>query len=60
MMVRCLMPVKAINMLSVVLDSEKQTVPHNKGYKVVRLLNQASRNVGGVELYLQAFLRLVL
>jgi hypothetical protein len=40
------MPIKAINMLSVVLDSEKQTVLHDKGYKVVPLLNQASLNGG--------------
>ena len=46
MMIQCLMPIKAINMLSVVLDSEKQTILHNKGYKVVPLFNQASWNVG--------------
>jgi hypothetical protein len=49
MVIQCLMPIKAINMLSVVLDSEKQTVLHAKGYEgyeVVPLLNQASLNGG--------------
>jgi len=41
------MPIKAINMLSVVLDSEKQTVLHNEGYKVVPLLNHGMWGSGG-------------